>query len=72
MWALPREVRSRRESGVFHGPDGISGRLPLFADGMGQDAVSDLTSVRTRARTAAERVVRPRLIGGDSPLWWRR
>ncbi len=35
------------ESGVFHGPDGISGRLPLFADGMGQEAVSDLTSVRT-------------------------
>jgi subtilisin family serine protease len=35
------------QSGVFHGPDGISGQLPLFADGMGQEAVSDLASVRT-------------------------
>ncbi|MFM9455615.1 hypothetical protein ACSCB1_38155 [Streptomyces europaeiscabiei] len=41
------------QSGVFHGPDGISGRLPLFADSMEQDAVSDLTSVRRRARTAS-------------------
>ncbi|MER7406101.1 hypothetical protein ABT373_27385 [Streptomyces sp. NPDC000070] len=34
-------------SGVFHGPEGIFGRLPLFADGRGQAAVSDLASVRT-------------------------
>ncbi|MDQ0934311.1 S8 family peptidase [Streptomyces turgidiscabies] len=34
-------------SGVFHGDDGISGRLPLFADGQGQEAQSHLTSART-------------------------
>ncbi|MEU6371633.1 S8 family serine peptidase [Streptomyces sp. NPDC046909] len=35
------------EYGVFHGSDGIYGRLPLFADGNGQAASSDLTSART-------------------------
>ncbi|MGW6906017.1 S8 family peptidase [Streptomyces sp. NPDC054940] len=35
------------EYGVFHTPDGISGRLPLFADGKGNESSSDLTSVRT-------------------------
>ncbi|WP_408997524.1 S8 family peptidase [Streptomyces europaeiscabiei] len=34
-------------SGVFHGPDGIYGQLPLFADGRRNEAVSGLTSVRT-------------------------
>ncbi|WP_327667118.1 MULTISPECIES: S8 family peptidase [unclassified Streptomyces] len=34
-------------SGVFHGPDGIYGQLPLFADGGRNDAVSSLTSART-------------------------
>ncbi|MDQ0753925.1 subtilisin family serine protease [Streptomyces africanus] len=34
-------------SGVFHGPDGIYGQLPLFADGQRNEAVSSLTSVRT-------------------------
>ncbi|WDV56156.1 S8 family serine peptidase [Streptomyces coeruleorubidus] len=41
----PRVVPEK--SGIFHSLDGIYGRLPLFADGMGQNAVSDLTSVRT-------------------------
>ncbi|MGJ5830060.1 S8 family peptidase [Streptomyces ossamyceticus] len=34
-------------SGVFHGPDGIYGLLPLFADGQRNEASSGLTSVRT-------------------------
>ncbi|WP_405671269.1 S8 family peptidase [Streptomyces sp. NBC_01530] len=34
-------------SGVFHGPDGIYGQLHLFTDGQGQEAQSQLTSVRT-------------------------
>nr|WP_055527958.1 S8 family serine peptidase [Streptomyces graminilatus] len=33
--------------GVFHSEDGIYGRLPLFADGQGHEAQSDLTSART-------------------------
>ncbi|MCT9075158.1 S8 family peptidase [Streptomyces fulvoviolaceus] len=33
--------------GVFHSTDGIYGMLPLFADGKGHAAGSDLTSVRT-------------------------
>jgi hypothetical protein len=35
------------EFGVFHSTDGIYGMLPLFADGKGHAAASDLTSVRT-------------------------
>ncbi|WP_405870824.1 S8 family peptidase [Streptomyces sp. NBC_00005] len=41
----PRVVSE--EFGVFHSTDGIYGMLPLFADGKGHAAASDLTSVRT-------------------------
>jgi subtilisin family serine protease len=42
----PRVMRGEYK-GVFHGSEGIYGDLPLFADGQGHDASSDLTSVRT-------------------------
>ncbi|MGA5143328.1 S8 family peptidase [Streptomyces azureus] len=41
----PRTVPG--EAGVFHSDEGIYGKLPLFADGKGHAAASDLTSMRT-------------------------
>jgi len=40
-------VNPGEHQGVFHDSEGIYGFLPLFADGQGHHAFSDLTSVRT-------------------------